>query len=230
MKGLAHKTRIRSKAIWLATAAMTLLTPVQDTGAQQPVQRPGVFTLRVTLVDAVALHEDVRRAARDEVHRILRPHDIRVETVDVERFGAGNGTHGDADGDIVKVLILPRDGVAWGVPSDAMGAAPTESGRVTSDTVYVFHPVILRALREDDARGRGPSRLEIGRALGRVIVHELVHALAPRQPHAERGIMADGLGPQALSGVRRALDDASATALRRGLGNRPGASLDDRYR
>lgn len=223
MKRTAENAARRSKAPWLMAATLVLATPVQDTDARAVDQRPAPFRLRITLVDAVGLPGPVHQAVRDELGRILRAHDIGVEVVGVEEYAAEVSAAGDPAADIVQVLILPRDGAAWGVSADAMGGAPPGREVGVCEAVYVFHPVVLRALRAGRRRPE-PTRVHVGRAIGRVIVHELVHRLAPGRPHADHGLMADALRRPELTGPGVDLDPASAGALRRGLKARSGSS------
>ena len=45
----------------------------------------------------------------------------------------------------------------------------------------------------------------MGTAVGRVVAHEVIHALAPYQAHAADGLMRSSLGRSALLGPRRQL-------------------------
>ncbi len=55
------------------------------------------------------------------------------------------------------------------------------------------------------------------RALARVVVHELGHAIAPEQPHAEEGVMRGTLSRRFLEARELRIDAASRAAIIRAL-------------
>ena len=58
---------------------------------------------------------------------------------------------------------------------------------------------------------------DVARAMGRVLVHEIVHAVAPKLSHADRGVMHDALLIGALSNVEIEIDDRTREEFLRGL-------------
>jgi hypothetical protein len=54
-------------------------------------------------------------------------------------------------------------------------------------------------------------------AIGHVVTHELVHALAPRHPHATSGLMGSTLNRQSLLAERATLDKGWVRSLHEGL-------------
>jgi len=62
------------------------------------------------------------------------------------------------------------------------------------------------------------QRRDFGVALGRVVVHELVHVLIPAQPHVREGLMAAKLSGAQLRGPTPPIAPATAQALRSALG------------
>lgn len=62
-----------------------------------------------------------------------------------------------------------------------------------------------------------PAR-DLGMAVGRVIAHEVVHALAPAFPHTSLGLMRSALNAEALTSASRLTPGESAGAVRRALG------------
>ncbi len=125
----------------------------------------------------------------------------------------GDSDRGRRFEDGVKAVLFPRALVGWKLPKAAMGMTTGKASPVK--TVFVFHQE-TRAF----AVGRPPahwSPQQEGRALGRVLAHEIVHALAPHLPHASAGLMAPTLRSAQLLSPRIHLDDASAEALRRGV-------------
>ncbi|HVR70479.1 MAG TPA: hypothetical protein VMT87_06495, partial [Vicinamibacteria bacterium] len=66
-------------------------------------------------------------------------------------------------------------------------------------------------------------RREFGMALGRVVAHELVHALAPQRPHVKGGLMAERMGRALLLAPDLAIETATSEALRAAVRGRPAA-------
>jgi hypothetical protein len=65
--------------------------------------------------------------------------------------------------------------------------------------------------------GGGATAGELGRAVGRVVAHEVIHALAPSHPHASGGLMAPTLGRLGLLGRRRPPDPGCVRAVLAGI-------------
>ena len=63
----------------------------------------------------------------------------------------------------------------------------------------------------------GRERQQIATALGRVVAHEVVHALAPLQPHATQGLLSATLNRSHLVHHRLLLDGDSADGFLRGM-------------
>ena len=82
-------------------------------------------------------------------------------------------------------------------------------------TIGLTRAPIMRATLEDQR--------DYPRALGRVVAHELVHAIAPLEPHADRGLMQASLNRAVLTGPRLAIDERRARAFVRELAGRSAA-------
>lgn len=143
----------------------------------------------------------------EEVDEAFEPHDVTVS------WEAG----ADASREL-RVMLLPVEPTVWNVPANAMGITRGDVG--TSNTVYIFLPTVMRALGLDMAMRRMPSAIEkrrIAVALGRVISHEVFHALLFDQPHAKHGLMREQLTKSSLSAGESHFDVESAAALRDAL-------------
>jgi hypothetical protein len=105
-----------------------------------------------------------------------------------------------------QVVVLAEPIAALGPL--VMGAAQSRADG-GSRNVWVFLAGVRAAL---GLRGpvRGPiapaDALQLGRAVGRVILHEVVHATAPQRPHAVEGLMARCLGRAMLVRPRLLLE------------------------
>lgn len=87
--------------------------------------------------------------------------------------------------------------------------------------VWAFMANIKRAVGHDPSAGRVPPPGEqrlLARAVGRVIAHEVVHAVAPEHPHDLRGLLKHSLNRSLLVGRRSPLGQSCARAVLAGLG------------
>ncbi len=66
--------------------------------------------------------------------------------------------------------------------------------------VYIFYKTIAASLRLHRLGGRPEANSyflgRASRALGRIVAHEVAHAIAPGEPHARDGLMRAGLEPE----------------------------------
>lgn len=189
--------------------ALVFLT---DTGLASfkagPRSADGELTLRLVFFDAVGLGSGVEAVMREEVEAIFRQARVRIHWLEPEDVASGY------DGHFLRAILLSRPPTMFHLSEDTMGMVAPR--RDLADAVFLFAPVIRRILHGRKSRITLTVE-EWGRAYGKVLAHEVVHALAPRQPHARSGLMAGSLQPNVLAARRIRLDDASASALRRGL-------------
>ncbi len=88
-----------------------------------------------------------------------------------------------------QVLIVVKD-TDDGVPADALGRAPVIDGKIIPALEVFKGPV---------AEVSGANDLEtLGRALGRVAAHELLHYLLQQSGHNVTGLLQERLGATAL--------------------------------
>jgi hypothetical protein len=88
-----------------------------------------------------------------------------------------------------QVLIFVKDREE-GVPFDALGRAPMVDGKIIP---------ALEVFRGPVAKLSGAKDLEtLGRALGRVAAHELLHYLLQQSDHNVTGLLQERLGATAL--------------------------------
>jgi hypothetical protein len=116
--------------------------------------------------------------------------------------------------DELKVVLMA--GVANGarLPERVMGGT---CGGARSHTTWIYLSNVLWALGLQDNGARRLSLEEeeqVARALGRVVAHEIVHAVAPDVGHSRGGLMAERLGRAFLVQARAFLAPAEQTALR----------------
>ena len=122
---------------------------------------------------------------------------------------------------IVPATLYPEIPKTWKVARGALGVAVGDPGGPRS--IFLSVGAVGRALRWHGAgKGRragpknGPAALRFGRALGRVLAHELVHAIAPDCPHTGSGLMSARLTRWMLISPEADFDEIARAYLRRG--------------
>ena len=188
-------------------AAQRVPSAAQEAAAaatkQQPVTSPSIT---LSLFDAVHLSAEVRRAVDLETDSILAQAGVRV--FPVWDPAAPPSTPGYE----IKVILTTREPTDFGQRFDAMGLAFPRG-----DTIYIFCPNVLRALGDDPTSPRRRFPDEIGRAIARVIVHEVIHVLVPEAGHAVAGLMDPKQGKNFLLQPRVFVPAKTAEAIRRAL-------------
>jgi len=127
--------------------------------------------------------------------------------------------------DELKILVLGDAGEGSRRSRRIMGC--THRGE-HSRTTWVYLSSVLWALGLQSPAGWGllaREQEEVGRALGRVVAHEIVHVVAPDLPHSRDGLMAGRLSRVLLVCSRVSLTPREGQALRAGLETL--ASTDD---
>ena len=211
-------------------AASPLLAENSSNGAQSPardqarevvVATTSESTLNIGYFDRADLPEEVMRAMQGEVERLLREFGITVAT-----FDANDLSNSDAmpAGTLLRVMIWERLPETWKVPRHTMGLCP-DSGQLPRG-VYIFEPAILRELGLA-TRGINSMRAEdVGRAFGRVVAHEVVHAFATfvgEDRHRGNGLMGRALDKETMLRPALSVDERSGAALRGGLAKAAGS-------
>lgn len=119
----------------------------------------------------------------------------------------------DSDPRQVWVTLLPADTRRWRENDQTMGLVMKVERPI--GTVWIYLAGIRRAL--GGSRSPWTDEAMLGQAMGRVVAHEIVHAVAPDAPHAAHGLMRAELGRGELLKPDVLLDSRSARALRAGL-------------
>jgi hypothetical protein len=92
--------------------------------------------------------------------------------------------------------------------------------RSQQESVYLFYQPILRNAglgRKAGAMLMPGERRDLARAIARVLVHEVVHAVAPNLSHADEGVMHDALLVGALLRQAITIDRRTREEVLRGL-------------
>jgi hypothetical protein len=202
-----------------------------------------ITVVRSVLFALVALLPVSAGATGDPTLDLARASGPGVRLVWIDVLGSASFALPSATGEVAAILGEAGVATAWtlGAPStepaadelavlilgDAAGGGG-DSGHVmgstqrggTSRAAWVYLTSVLWALGLQGRSGRSllaAEQEEVGRALGRVVAHEIVHVLAPELPHRGEGLMAGHLPRALLVCPRLSLSPREARAVRAGL-------------
>lgn len=169
--------------------------------------------LRLAWIDPTGIAGRSGPGARAEAARIFGAMGVHLTW---RRSTAGAAARGDE----IRVILLDR-AAGDGGRSVVLGATPDhfEDARF----VWIHVPSVRGSL---GLAGRDPAALDlpddcrVGLALGRVIAHELVHALAPALPHGN-GLMAARLTRRDLAGPSVPVTAEVTSAVRTAIAGVP---------
>jgi hypothetical protein len=133
----------------------------------------------------------------------------------------GNARSVTSEGELT-VVVLPGQPPGSRLDHRVMGATSRSPEGIRA--IWVYAAGVGQTLGLDPRRGPHwamPRQKEFARALGRVVAHELVHALAPERPHVGGGLMAERMGRALLLSPDIAIDGATAEAFRAAVSGRP---------
>jgi hypothetical protein len=154
-----------------------------------------------------------------EIRNILRPAEIDIRFRDLRRYTP------DAQEEVFQKTVIIH----------FQGACQSEfrvSPLLLDETAVVSSPELARTDIQDghvlpyvdvycnEIRAFVPPAAHVsqqqifGRALGRVVAHELYHALLNTRKHAQRGLARSSQSPRDLTGDTLSLDSRSIFALR----------------
>ena len=191
---------MRRRSLTQVLAVVSWMTAAVPAAMASPAPLPP-RALQVAAHDLAGASQELLTLAVAEMRRSLGYVPTPIEWAWVPQ-----GAQGAAD---VNVIVL--ESAPASLPAGILAASMAS---VSPPTSWVYLDRVRGAL--GDPGRREPDAL-VARALGRVIAHELVHALAPETPHARHGLMSERLSPSALRGVSLALDASSRSALQRGV-------------
>ncbi len=193
----------------LAVAAQRVQSSGPPIANSDDVESP---SLRLAFFDTVGLPERVCDKTQLQVEDIFEQIGVRIEWH--EPSSVSNGDEPD-DPYYLKVILFDKDPAAMGQPSAAMGVFIGTD--FPPDAVWMFDPVIRHALQGSGRKSRPWSSEELGRAYGKVLAHEVVHAIAHDRGHANSGLMAPTQNRHVLTSAGVVIDHESAAAFLRGL-------------
>lgn len=172
-------------------------------------------TLELVWLDHHRLFSDFDRV-RAEADAVFRELGVAV------RWEVGTDPEPSSSAELrIQILLMPSEPSSWRLSPAAMGVVllPDRSRSQQSSVFIFFHP-ILRNLglgRDAGAMLRPSEKKDVARALGRVVVHEVIHAVAPKLSHADEGLMHESLLVPALSNRKIDVDQRTRRAFLLGL-------------
>jgi hypothetical protein len=190
-----------------------------ETAADQTSALPTAPTLHLAWIDSYKLVSPRGHGVvAEEVGALFR--DLGIEVA----WSQGLPAKSPSAAVQLTVILMPCDSTGWGFPKGVLGTVPAGSG--PPSRVFLFFPDVVRALgfRPPASRtrdlGQSPvsfrpnEEYEIARALGRVIAHEVIHALCPEQSHVRKGLMRARLDLSFLRQSRVSISPRIARRLR----------------
>jgi hypothetical protein len=143
---------------------------------------------------------------------VTREVDAIFRGLGIELSWRVGGNFGASDTPEVPVILLRRDPVAGRRSNRILGLVVPHQEPYRA--VWVFQENVLRALGVREESPSWPDGVDrLARALGRVVAHEIVHAVAPDTPHAREGLMRHSFDRTFLLGENAPVDPSCAAAF-----------------
>jgi hypothetical protein len=170
---------------------------------------PAREALRLALVDCAEVPAIAERVLEAEARAILAPHGRQLRWRRVR-------PQAELEAGEVPVILLAGE---YPVRRDRGAVLGGFEPRAVPPAVWVYTRAVGRVI---GLPGPPPTadlaaQRALGVALGRVVAHEVVHAVAPELSHTKAGLMAPVYDRQALVGPRPRLDPAMTAGYRAGL-------------
>lgn len=160
-------------------------------------------TISVVVESSVRLEDTLLRSMERELQRVFAPSDTRIEMI----LPHGRDAHEVFDTEMLVMRVRGR--CELGPMPPLNGHRPDMLGRtfVTDGVILPFVELdckqISGALRQRLAGAKEEMRpVLLGRAMARVLAHEIYHVLARTSAHSPHGIAADTMNAEQLIGER----------------------------
>ena len=211
-----HKTHRSESVVVVGLLGLVLLLGSSDLTLAAALQLDDVGSevrsVKLAFYDNVGLDEEVASAMRHEVASIFIQIGVAIEWVDTQALANG---YGPVEISYLKVMLSAAPYRAWNLPATTMGHAP--GAEFPRPAVFVFDSRVREALKGGKRKMLALDPRNLGRALGRAMAHEIVHALTPEPFHTRSGLMRAAQDSQTLTSMKVGLDSKSVAELLRGL-------------
>jgi hypothetical protein len=179
-------------------------------------------SLRLLLFDPTkALSADTTAAMGHELRVIFRALSVDVAFAVAD----ADATFGEGGVPEIPVIVLPADPVRSRQKKRVLGLVMRE--QKPERAIWAFLDNIRWTLGHSSqsrlAAGAVAVETGIGKALGRVVAHEVFHAIAPDEPHTRQGLMNHSLDRGFLLGERAVLDQRCSEVFLARLASRAAA-------
>ena len=136
------------------------------------------------------------------------------------RVAQPDATYGEGLVPEVPIILLKDDPIASRRPSRVLGLVVRH--QEPSRAVWAFLENVRWTLGLDRKGDLPPGARDraLGLALARVVAHEVIHAMAPEEPHAKAGLMSHSMNRAFLLGDNAPLDARCGRAFLTGLAAR----------
>jgi hypothetical protein len=172
-------------------------------GTEGPGSRPGTdprpADLTLVFFDPAGVLRTGFEPLAEEVRSIFRG-------LGVEVSWRADGSYGESPIPEVPVILLERRPGRRPGPERIMGLVMRD--QQPQRAVWLFAENVRFTLGRPGRPGPPDPELDLSlaRALARVAAHEIVHAMAPDEPHASEGLMRHALGKKFLLGAQAPID------------------------
>ncbi len=196
-------TRPNGKCAAALLAGLTVLLVVPSEAASPPAGT----SVGLVWFDPENMLPDGFAEARQEIDAIFRGIGVEVRWTQ----GGHDSGYLSAGRPEVAVVLVAEDRSHG--PRSVMGLVLR--GEKTIRVAWVFVNNVRVALGHRPLRPRpSPEQIpELARAVARVAAHEVVHAIAPDEPHAREGLMSEALSRHFLLRERAIIDPRCASAF-----------------
>jgi hypothetical protein len=219
---MARHVVVLSLLAGIATAAAAFAAEAPAAAPERATPTPRLAAeapeLTLVLFDLARAISGMHGVLRAEVESVFAPTGIAIEYREGE-LGTTLGADG-RQGRELAVIVLP-DAPAPLRGRSILGLVPGNGGS-TPAAIWAFAQPTRATLRlPERAEPDAADRALLARALGRVVAHEVVHALAPQLPHSVGGLMRHSLNREDLLGPLPAVSEGSLRAIRLSLSPGP---------
>jgi hypothetical protein len=131
----------------------------------------------------------------------------------VESTWTVGGGYGEGPGPEVPVILLARDPLAARVPQRVLGLVLRDQKPQRAVWLFLENIRFTLAHPGQERRPDPPRDEQLARAVGRVAAHEIIHAIAPDEPHAKTGLMRHALDRKFLTAEGASIDARCAASF-----------------
>ncbi len=212
---MSPRSKCTARLAGVSLAALLVGSAVPEAIASSPQSGPDALpAVRLQLNDRYGVSKAVLEAAVAEMVRLFGSFGVSLVAGPAQgRMATGLESDAHPESRIeIKVILTSTLPEAWGAKRSTLGVTVPEPP--PRRHVVVFPRRIKQQLGFEKIDETAPptKAWALGRALGRVIAHEAIHALAPEHRHADEGVMLGTQNAVTLTRPSR-IDDGCSLAV-----------------